>query len=304
MQGQAAADASALASLNVEIERLKGELAAKGDDLEAERARAKSAQAKAVDFGGWRRWPARRRLGIAGFSVAAALQGTGLFSAGSCSRRRQHASVVVVVCGAARKARMTADEAKAEVVVVKQQLEVAHAERTQAAAQVAALQAEKLRLQQRIAALETELRQAREEAAAAAAAARTRGPAAREQGERKVAEIQAMARTALHQELKKTLQKRKVPEQAEQQAEQPQQAQAPAAQAPQPAKRTRLTPPTEAPAEQQAEPPAAEAEAAAEEPTAMEEEERVEEAEQVRAGSSAATTPACHDLTRASRCQM
>jgi hypothetical protein len=155
---------------------------------------------------------------------------------------------------AAKKARTSADQSKAQLAALTQQLEAAQAQHAQAAAQLVALQAEKQRLLQRIAALEAELRKAREEAAAAAAAAR-RGPAARQQGAAKVAEIQDKARTALHQELSKTLQKRKLPEQvplspataatpaAAPQPEPSSPELAASPEAAQPAKRSRVTPP-------------------------------------------------------------
>jgi hypothetical protein len=53
MQGGAATvDAGALASLNVEVERLKAELAARDAALEKEKGKSKVAQGKALEIGG------------------------------------------------------------------------------------------------------------------------------------------------------------------------------------------------------------------------------------------------------------
>ena len=308
MQGQAVADASAVAALQVEIDRLQGELAARAAEVEQAKQSMKAAQSRALETGEWG-W-------LAG-QLAAALRRLVMHPcrARSAALAAQvHTPLTGCPCPAdafalhpaVKKARVTADDTKKELAEVRAQLEAVHAERGQLAAQVAALQAEKQRLQQRIAALEAQLQQSREaaaQAAAQAAQAAKRGPAAREEAQRQVAAIQERAMNEMHQELKKKLAKRKLPEaeaaEAEgqqQQQEQPEaaaEAPAEAAETVQPAKRTRVSPPAQPAAAAQPVPepvpePAAEpeAEAAAAEqeaaPSAMEEElEHAEELDQV-----------------------
>ena len=251
-----------------------------GTELEQEKAKAKTAQTKALELG--ERDGCRcRRLCCRGESAADPGCLVQQLLAPPCPS-------TLVSASAAKKARGTADEAKKALADCQAKLEAATAEASKAAAQVSALQAEKQRLQQRITALEAELAASRDAAAAAAAAAR-RGPAAREAGQRQVAEIQERAMAQLQQELKKAVQKRKLPEAAAAPADEAAAAQeaapeaaaaaeAAAAEAPA-SKRTRVTPPAaeEAPVE----PAAAEAEEQADEELAGMEEDQEAEVEQV-----------------------
>ncbi len=283
-----------------------------GAELEQAKGKSKTAQDKALQLGEGATADANVPATAAGHAQRLSVMQPGSRCAGltcllpwlnnsSCCTCRPFAcSTTACPCPtyrglAAKKARASADEAKQELADCQAKLEAATGEASKAAAQVAALQAEKQRLQQRIATLEAELAASREAAAAAAAAAR-RGPAAREAGQRQVAEIQERAMAQLQQELKKAVQKRKLPEAAAPaDAATPPAAAAtdaatPAAAAAEPesvaaeqpaSKRTRVTPPA---AEEAAEEPAAaeEEEQAADEAAAMEEDE---EAEQVRGGA-------------------
>ena len=299
LQGQAVADASAVAALQVEIDRLQGELAARAAEVDQAKQSMKAAQTRAIETGEWgvACWPAGCPL-VGDCQCKSAVETRWLAA-------QMHTALLECLSPlprlwncAVKKARMTADETKKELAAVKAQLEAVQAERGQLAAQVAALQAEKQRLLQRVATLEAQLQQSREaaaQAAAQAAQAAKRGPAAREEAQRQVAAIQERAMNEMHLELKKKLAKRKLPEaeaaeaEGQQQQEQPEAAaEAPieAAEAVQPAKRTRVSPPAqpaaaaepEPAAEPEAEAPAAEQEAA---PSAMEEVEHAEELDQV-----------------------
>ena len=60
LQGQAVADASAVAALQVEIDRLQGELAARAAEVDQAKQSMKAAQTRAIETGEWgvACWPA------------------------------------------------------------------------------------------------------------------------------------------------------------------------------------------------------------------------------------------------------